>query len=490
MFLTGICHGGIEYEFTLCQQNKNHINRRGGKKTENVFKKLSSKQIIIRHRVMKWHHWLIIVLIQIGLVALGLYVYHLLQGGTGIDTGLAITVWAAVITIVFIVFSVLGIMNIDGKIKEVNESKERLDERYSNIEERSNHLIQTLEESRTKIVKEAEAEIKKMNGNTIAIQHYYQRLSYIEAEPNPDRRIVMFSDLMSQPAPPDGIDKGYLYLKRGANYMLLGLYEKAKADFETGLELCSEVNKCTAYSCLADYYVAKKDYPKSVEFFKKALEKDSSSSLLFVDLGNSLNKMKQFDEADENYNRALAINPELAGVYYNKALRLHERTESPTPADQTQMLSYLEKCISIDPTFFVAYINKAAILREQGKEVEATEVLSQIVTPMFNDDIVMAILQRGIAYRVTNNQPKALNDFRTVLFHRPHDLLNLSNLAFTYLDMGLLNEADYYARLGLKEANEQENHRYDGDLYQVQQTVMVLQGRPPLRFNNDQPEQS
>ena len=432
---------------------------------------------------MKLHHWIIIIFIQLLLVVAGLFVYHHYLGGSGIDPSNAITIWAAVITIVFIVFAVIGIMNIDGKIKEVNESKEKLDGKYKTIEEKSNDLIQALGESRKKILKEAEAEIKKMNQNTIQIQHYYQRLSSIETESNPDRRIVMYTDLMAQPAPPEGIDKGYLFLKRGANYMMLGLLDKAKADYESGLELCSEANKCTAYACLADYYVAKKDYPNGAEYYKKALDKNNTSSLLFVDLGNTLNKMKQFEESDEYYDRALAINPELAGVYYNKALRLHERLGKPSPADQAQMLSYLEKCLSIDPSFFPGYINKAAILREQGKETEAVEVLGQIITPMYNDDIIMAILQRGIAYRVTNNQPKALNDFRTVLFHRPHDVLNLSNLALTYLDMGLLNEADYYAKQGLMEAKRQNDHRWDGDLYQVQQSLIVLRGSIPLRFD-------
>lgn len=432
--------------------------------------------------VMKLHHWVIIVFVQLLLVVAGLVAYHYYLGGSGIDPGNAITIWASVITIVFIVFSLLGIMNIDGKIKELSESKEKLDERYRAIEEKSIRLMQDFEESRVKIVKETEKEINKRNQDTIRIQHYYQRLSSVEAEPNPDRRIVMLSDLISQQAPPEGIDKGYLFIKRGANYMMLGLFEKAKADFETGLELCSEVNKGTAYACIGDYYVAKKDYPKSVEYYKKALEIDKYSSLLFVDTGNSLNKMRQFDEADQFYDRALAINPELAGVYYNKALRIHERVEKPTPADQAQMLSYLEKAISIDPNLFMAYINKAAILREQGKEIEAIETLERIVMPMFNDDFVMAILQRGIAYRITNNHPKALNDFRTVLFHRPHNVQNLCNLALVYLDMGFLNEADYYVRVGLEEAQKQNDHRYDGDFYQVQQSVMVLQGQLPLRF--------
>ena len=54
---------------------------------------------------MKFKHWFIIILVQISLVAGGLFLYHLMLGGTGIDPGDAITLWATVITIVFIVFN-------------------------------------------------------------------------------------------------------------------------------------------------------------------------------------------------------------------------------------------------------------------------------------------------------------------------------------------------------------------------------------------------
>ena len=93
---------------------------------------------------------------------------------------------------------------------------------------------------------------------------------------------------------------------------------------------------------------------------------------------------------------------------------------------------------------------------------------------MFNDDIVNAIMQRGIANRLTNNHPKALNDFCTVLLHRPHNVQNLCNLALTYLEMGYFPEAGYYAQIGLREANEQGNDTCNGELYKVQQTVLAL----------------
>ena len=62
-------------------------------------------------------------MLQIGFVALGLFLYHLFLGGTGIEPGDAITLWATVITIVFVVLSVLGLMNIDAKIKSLLRQK-------------------------------------------------------------------------------------------------------------------------------------------------------------------------------------------------------------------------------------------------------------------------------------------------------------------------------------------------------------------------------
>ena len=48
---------------------------------------------------MKWFDWLIIVFLQLTFVVLGLWVYYLFLGGAGMDPGLAITLWAAIITI-------------------------------------------------------------------------------------------------------------------------------------------------------------------------------------------------------------------------------------------------------------------------------------------------------------------------------------------------------------------------------------------------------
>ena len=427
---------------------------------------------------MKFKHWFYIILIQIFIVALGLYAYHLLLGGTGIDPGDAITYWVAVITIVFIVFSVLGIMNIDGKMKEIDERKAD----FKTIEEKSAKLLSTLETSRKDIMNMAQTEIQKLVNNSGKVQNYYQMFAFIEANPAPDKRIAMYTDLIRNIPVIDGLDKAFPYIKRGNAYMQIRLFDKAKADYDYALDNCGEINKGAVYASLGNYYVQIKNYKKAAECFENALKANPSSAPLCSDLGNAYSALGDFDKAQEYYDRALAINPETAEIYYNKARRMLDTLTNPTEADNDQMLAYLNKSISLNPSMYVAYINKASILRNQGKEAEAAEVLNRIVTRLLPPDFLMGVEQRGIAYRLTGELPKALVDFHYVLFHEPHNIQNLCNLALVSLQMNNLSDADYYSHMGLQEAEKQDNHTCDGDFYVVRQTLLNIQNHMPFYF--------
>lgn len=427
---------------------------------------------------MRFKHWFFIILIQIILIAGGLLLYHLYLGGTGIDPGDAITIWATVITIVFVVFSVLGIMNIDGKMKEIDERKAD----FKEIEEKSANLLSTLGTSRTDIINMAQTEIKKIVNNSSTVQNYFQMFASVEANTAPDKRIAMYTDIIRKIPNIEGLDKAFPYIKRGAAYMQIGLFDKAKADFDFALANCSDLNKSSVYASLGDYYVRKNDFKKAAECFEKALESNPGSAPLCSDLGNAYSALGEFDKAKEYYDRALAINPELAEIYYNKAKRIQDTTPNPTEADNDQMIAYYNKCLSLNPHMYMANINKASILRSQGKESEAAEVLNQIVVPMLPPDFIMGIEQRGIAYRLIGELPKALNDFYYVLFYEPHNIQNLSNLAMVNLLMNNLGDADYYARKGLQEADVQNNHSCDGDFYVVQQTLLNIQNQMHFPF--------
>ena len=66
----------------------------------------------------------------------------------------AITWWATLITIVFIVFSVIGIMNIEGKIKDLDETRQLQAAKYQEVENSSEELIRSIKEAKKQIVDE------------------------------------------------------------------------------------------------------------------------------------------------------------------------------------------------------------------------------------------------------------------------------------------------------------------------------------------------
>ena len=433
---------------------------------------------------MKLHHWIIIIFIQLLLVVAGLFAYHHYLGGSGIDPSNAITIWAAVITIVFIVFAVLGIMNIDGKIKEVENIKEKQTKTFQEIEESSKAIIDQAKEAKQQIVNQAEKEINNILKRSTNRQNYFDQVTGINNEMAPDKRVLAFTSFLRENKEVEGIDFAYIYLGRGHAYMQLNKPREAKNDFEMALEVCQPFNKEKAYAALGGYYVAVQDFPHSIEYFKKALELNPQSAMLCMDIGNSYNAIGDYDEAEKYYKRALTFNPELAEIYYNKAVKASDQAKG---VDKEQTEAYLDKCIEINPMFIKAHINKAGLLVRDKKYDEAINELSFVTDKVFDPDIIHAIEARGAAYRLSGNLSKALCDFMWVQVFQHDNIQNMANLAATYLELGYLNEAGYYAQQGLKQGDATNDHKYDEALQLILKAIDAANSLTvPLEFGENE----
>ena len=67
--------------------------------------------------------------------------------------GDAISLWGTVMTIVFLVFSVLALWNIDNKINELNKIKQDISEKFTSIEEKHRAVTLEAEKAQTEIIK-------------------------------------------------------------------------------------------------------------------------------------------------------------------------------------------------------------------------------------------------------------------------------------------------------------------------------------------------
>ena len=374
----------------------------------------------------------------------------------------AITLWGTVTTIVFLVFSVLALWNIDQKMHELNEMKKNIGEKFNSIETKNREVMLEADKAQRDIVKKAEEQIKLILDKSTFRQNFYDSLTRIANLPDPGRRVQEYTHFLRTSSGIEGINYAYVYICRGDAYLLLSRADKALADYQMAAKL--DTKTVAPFLALGNFYVNRKDYKKSIEMYEKGLQIDPQDDNLMMNIANSYSAMGEYAKADEYYDRALTFNPDLAMAYYNKA-RL--AIEKKGDLWKEKSMTYLNHCIKIMPYYYQSNINKAGLLREDNKNAEAAEVLTKVIEATQIPDYVMAILQRGIAYRLQGLMPQALNDFNTVLLYQPHNIQNLSNLAQTYFAMRFFNEAMHFAGLGLKEANKQNWHLCDVEFSEV-----------------------
>lgn len=322
--------------------------------------------------------------------------------------------------------------------------------------------MQEADKAQKDIVKQAEAQIKNILNKSTYRQKFYDTLARIANIPDPSRQVQEYTHFLRTSGNIEGINYAYVYISRGNAYMELSRKAKALADYEMAARL--DTKTVAPYYSLGHYYVVEKDYKRSIEIFEEGLKLDPQDENLMMNIANSYSAMGEYEKADEYFDKALAFNPDLAIAYYNKAKLAIDKKEDLW---KEKSMNYLNHSIQIMPFFYESNINKASLLREDNKNEEAEGVLSKVIGVTFNENFIMAILQRGITYRLQNKLPMALNDFNTVLLYAPYNIQNLSNLSRTYFAMGYLNEAHFYAQLGLKEAQKQDNHFCDMEFNDV-----------------------
>lgn len=106
---------------------------------------------------MKYLKFFLILIFQFVLVELVIW-FHTQETSWHIEEllpGDAISLWGTITTIVFLVFSVLGLWNIDQKIQELNEMKRVIGEKFSAIESKNREVSLEADKAQRNIIDEA-----------------------------------------------------------------------------------------------------------------------------------------------------------------------------------------------------------------------------------------------------------------------------------------------------------------------------------------------
>lgn len=376
-----------------------------------------------------------------------------------LEPGTAITIWAAVMTIVFLVFSVVGLINIDHRLSELNKTKEEMQKTSLEMREQLMKLKTSTDEEREKIVKRAEAELKKIINESAIRQNLFDELGRIAADPAPDKRAQGYAEILKIYPNLSGVNYGFIHVCRGDAFMQMHKFDKALMEYEEAVKMNPKEVGC--YNALGNYYVQMKDYPKSIEYFQKALEIKPENDSMLMNIGNSYAVMGLRDEAKKFFEKALTYNPDIAEVYYNKSIEYNLKDD---PMSMEMKMHYLDHCLELNPLFYKARMNKAATFKQQGKNEKAIDEYTKVITEGVSHDYVMALVERGYNYRQLDNVAMALLSHQQAFFLDPHNVQNLFNLAICHICLYQFLQGYNFLLQAFYEAELQNVHEFDKDM--------------------------
>jgi tetratricopeptide (TPR) repeat protein len=204
-------------------------------------------------------------------------------------------------------------------------------------------------------------ELHKETGNTREETKYLERLDRLSPL-NVDRKISI-----------------------GDNYMALGEKDKAVEVFDTAIKLATKeamaqvgrVTRTIAERCIASApEVSERYLRQSLEARKGMLDKSDIET--FNRLGITLRKQGKWDQAIEEYRKALKIAPNDAGLYYNIAMAHVEGRQ------YQDAFNFLDKAIRINPDLWNASetvcFNIAMVFHHAARKEQAVEYLQKALS--------------------------------------------------------------------------------------------------------------
>ena len=217
--------------------------------------------------------------------------------------------------------------------------------------------------------------------------------------------------------------------------------------------------KCYSRSALFDKSVLE-DYIKlsdelrntgKVELAIKCLDllkkEDENNSIVWKKMGDSLLLESNYNRAEKNYDRALALNPEFVEAYLAKGVLYQKQGE----AGKGQL--YFQKGLEVDPNNFKA-LNNLGYLQEVGGNLDkAIELYEKSLAQKTSDGI--ALVNLGNAYLKKKKNIKAIEILKKALKNQKQKKNSLiyKNISEAYKNLDDYKNAFKYLNLGLSQTD-------------------------------------
>lgn len=214
--------------------------------------------------------------------------------------------------------------------------------------------------------------------------------------------------------------KGNAALKRKENQKAIDYFSEAL--FAGSLEIYTKASilndRALAYTRLKKYNLALKDFNRAIEAFPEYAKAYNNRGLLLHQLGHN-------EEAIKDFNRAIALHPSMGVSYHNRANAfLSAGAEKPAFNDYGKAITLLS---DKSPAHLARgqihwkYMRHYAALRELNLSLEK------------NKNQALAYYNRGLVYKSLGNRVKAIQDIAKSTSLSPENLEYKKELAIIYM---------------------------------------------------------
>jgi len=187
-------------------------------------------------------------------------------------------------------------------------------------------------------------------------------------------------------------------------------------------------NKARVHSSLGNTYQKLGQFQRSIEEYNEAIRITPNYADYYYDRGTAYGKLIQYQQAIEDYNKAISLKQDYAKAYNNRGEAYNYL------GHYQQAIEDLNKAISLEPDYDLAYYNRGIAHDNLGQYQKAIENFNEAI--LLNPNYADTYNNRGNVYNKFGQYQRAIDDFNKAVHLQPNNAEAYNNRGITYLLQG------------------------------------------------------
>jgi tetratricopeptide (TPR) repeat protein len=191
-----------------------------------------------------------------------------------------------------------------------------------------------------------------------------------------------------------------------------------------------------------DYY-QQGEYQKAIEEYNQAIALDPNYTDAYNNRGLAYTNLGLTQQAIADYSKAIELNPNYALAYYNRGVIYGNMGQ------YYEAIADYDQAIALDPNYTDAYYNRGINYASLGQYHEAIADYTEVIN--LDANYTDAYNNRGVAYYNLGQYYEAIADYNKVIELRPDDNLAYNNRGLAYASLAMYYDAvvDYTQAIDL-----------------------------------------